>query len=139
MAVREPRVQAMLGGWIVWGRRPFGRRTGDVTAERAKTGGADQHEQRCLRLVAVGQVTQPLLDQRPAREPRGVHARSIAPGPYFAPIAGLISMVATVLSHCMVMVMPASLTLMNPMVNCSTDEGLVTTLMGARSTSNLGS
>jgi serine/threonine protein kinase len=58
---------------------------------------------------------------------------------YFDPAAILRSMVATVFSHAIVIVAPASVTLTNPMVNCSTEASPARTVIGARSTSNLGS
>ena len=58
---------------------------------------------------------------------------------YFDPAATLRSIIATVLSHAIVIVAPASVTLANPMVNCSTEASPARTVIGARSTSNFGS
>jgi len=137
--VREPRVQPVFWRWIVRSRGPFRWRTGHVTPQAAQTWSADQDEQGCLRLVAGSQVAQPLLDERRARKPCGLHARSIVPGAYFVAAPTLMSMAAIVLSHAMVMVAPASVTFVNPIVNCSTDESAVRTVMGARRRSNFGS
>ena len=139
MHLRQPRVQPMFWRGIVRSRGPCRWRTGHVTPQAAQTWSADQDEQGCLRLVARGQVAQPLLDQRPTRKPRGLHARSIAPGAYFVAAPTLRSMVATVFSQAMVMVAPASVTFVNPIVNCSTDESAVRTVMDARRRSNFGS
>ena len=137
MRVRQPRVQPVFRRGVAWSRRPCQWRTGHVTSEKAQTWSANQNKQGCLRLVARGQVAQSLLDQLSPRKPGGLHARSIAPGRYWA--ASFRSIAATVLSHAMVMVTPASVTLVNPIVNCSTDESAVRTVMGARSRSNFGS
>ena len=137
MRVRQPRVQPVFRRGVAWSRRPCRWRTGHVASQKAQTWSANQDKQGCLRLVARGQVAQSLLDQLSARKPRGLHARSIAPGRYFA--ASLRSIAAIVLSHAMVMVAPASVTFVKPIVNCSTDDSAVRTVIGVRSRSNFGS
>ena len=137
MRVRQPRVQPVFRRGVAWSRRPCQWRTGHVTSEKAQTWSANQNKQGCLRLVARGQVAQSLLDQLSPRKPGGLHARSIAPGRYFA--ASLRSIEASVFSHAIDSVALVSVTLVNQIVNCSVDESPVRTVMGARRRSNFGS
>ena len=139
MCQRQARVQPVFWGWVVRSRGPCRWRLRHITPQLAQTRGADQHEQSRLGLVAHGQVAQPLLDQRCTGQPRSIHDGSIAPGGYFDPATTVNPMVATVRSHAIINVAPASVTSANPMVNCSIDDPLALTAIGARSRSNFGS